>query len=540
VKAKYLAVLVLCFLLGACGKKNSTAPEAPIDVGEFVQSTVQLTPQAWGIVDAAIDEAVRRGTGINPDTIATSIRKLAMVASAEPTESGSAIIVKHKESHYSTILLNLRDDDRLFLPASAIRQTVEPSPPQSSLARPTLPAEHPTGNRVLILLPFQFSLKEDPARISAPFIAAGFTVTVYANEEVTLERCRGDFLAGFHAIYFSTHGIGRGRTLGGRHSTILSTREPVTEASLASLSDDEINALAVTIIHNKAYWGISIPWLEETLSIPFPGSWFYANACESAREDNGSASFSAYLLTHGVGGFSGYDASINYLMTAEIDPLLVSWLLSGKSLADATHLVHTDLGLLAHSWLLRNVYSAQKVDAELLDSSQRLTEPYYLLATGADFPYNTCIIDFFCRATYHHSTKGENSFAFGRLVEVKGKVLNGVFNGNALYKDEFKEESKTAEIQIDLVKHQITRFKITGYSKDIISTNWSISGTSVPLPGNSTNSYFYVKGTDFGKYVGKVEYFSSWKEPDGLTVSEDLVRLNVDADSQISFQFSNR
>lgn len=358
---------------------------------------------------------------------------------------------------------------------------------------------------------------------------------MYTDEEVTLSRCRGDYLAGFDVILFSTHGGADGETLDGRKTTDLFTGEDALNSDWGPLTAGELNALSVAAVKGVVYWTIGVPWLNETLTKPFPKSYFHAGACETAMVDRGETSLSEFLLSHGVGGFNGYDASINTKLAGKICTSLLDKLSSGQSLIEASDNVRNDIWLRAYtfsSYLFRN----KAVNVALLDDAQSIEAPYYLIPTS--FPYDHCKVDFFAKGHYSSTFLGEYDAYASKSVTVQGTLSDKVFKGTYYLNMGSSEDSAKVEIAVDVAKHLITGFKVSGSLVAPTSVDrWSFESSAVPLEGNDINSHFITSGSDMIKYIGPVKRRMTTLANGQVAEETNLLYLISTEDGKLEFTF---
>jgi hypothetical protein len=542
-KKLFFVLVALCSCFFACSEKKITSPSNKNKIIESLEKFSSLAPAINDIINEEIDEAVGSNSYSAADSIAERIEKLEDVETAIPTESGTLIVVTLKDGYHYNALVGLRDDGRLFTPAGGSLRGMESHRSLHILRKKAGPGrieEYPEGKKALILAPFQWSFKEDLNLFSKSLADAGFSVTMYTDKEVTLSRCRGDYLAGFDVILFSTHGGAHARTMAkdGRVTTDLLTGEAALESDWGLLTAGELDAVSVGTVNGVVYWAVGVPWLNETLTKPFPKSYFHAGACETAMVDRGEASLSEFLLSHGVGGFNGYDASIDSYMAETICSSLLDKLGSGQSLIEASDNVRNDLLLRAVTFYYR-LFGQKTVNVGLLDDDQRIEAPYYLIPTS--FPYDRCKIDFFAKGHYGSTFLGEYDAYASKSVTVQGTLSNKVFKGAYYLNTGSSQDSANVEIAVDAAGHLITGFKVSGSLVAATSVDrWSIESSVVPLEGNDINSHFISSGSDMMEYIGPVKRRMTTLA-NGLVVEEtNLLYLVPTEDSKLEFTFFDR
>jgi hypothetical protein len=542
-KKSCIPLACVCFLLASCSKKSPTKPQSQDGPGQTILSVSRIAEESGAFVETAVAAAFASDGSIDPQAIADSIATIPGVSSAAPTETGSGITVRMANGHSTNILLDRRDDERLF------KQTEGPPIGKPDLrflapgpsAKPFGAAscrEYPENKNAVILAPFQRDFGEDLALLAGLLRSAGYAVSVFENEEAGLNRFRSDSLAKYGAVLISTHGMAGGETLDGRVSTMLWTGERSTLQSLNSVTVPEMLALGAGSVKGTSYWAVSVPWLTLTLRGSYPKTWFYASGCETMRVTSGRTSLVEFLLANGAGGVSGYSAPINTYLADEIGWRLTDGMVQGKSLQQASDDVRGDVGLRAYAFYLRNIKQNSRSTVDFLSNSQRITEPVTLFLVQADFPYTGCRFAFSSRASFNKSTTGEYQFMFGREREVTGTFSNGVFQGTSTTSDGIHEDTHTIEIALDLLNHRITHFRMTGTETNNARTTYSIESKSIALQGNVTNGYFYANGTDVADLMGNVTYESTWTEAGGVVVTDRLTAVKYGADTRLEVQFN--
>ncbi|RPH98071.1 MAG: hypothetical protein EHM72_13100 [Calditrichaeota bacterium] len=541
-KKQCLILIALCSCFFACSEKNIPSPSSNKEIKESFEKFSTITPAINDLVRMEIDQAVQRNRIIAADSIAEKIEKLDNVAAAAATESGARIIVTMKDGHHYNVLVGLRNDERVFMPVSGSLAIME-SPRYLHVLQkqggPNQIEEYPEGKKALILAPFQWSFQEDLDHYSQLLTDAGFSITMFTNQEVTLSRCRGDYLAGFDVIIFDTHGGANAKTMDGHITTDLLTGAEVIDTDWDQLNEDEYNALGqATLDGGVVYWAIGVPWLKETLTKPFPKSYFHALACESAMIDHGEASLSEFLLSHGVGGFNGYDAVIASRLAQSIFASLLENLGSGQSLKEASDNVRSDVWLRGLAYVSR-LYGYKNLSVDLLDDDQRIEAPYYLMANS--FPYQYCKVDFFAKGRYNSSSLGEYDSYTSKTITVQGIFSNKVFKGAYDLNMGSSKDSAKVEIAVDVAKHLITSFVMSGSTVAATSIDkWSLESSTISLAGSDINSHFIIKGSDMAKYLGPVKRRMTTLANGQVAEETNLLYLIPTEDSRLEITFFDR
>jgi uncharacterized protein (TIGR02145 family) len=368
-----------------CERPENNEKEFPNTIEEINQSSKnakRIGSQSSILVDNAISSALNQNGLVNSNQIANDIQKINGVISAKSTSSGAGIIVKTEDSIFLNILVLTKDDERLFKTTKSdglFKAEIIASKSSSNYIKPN------GSRKALILAPFQDSFKSDLDNISGLLNSAGYTVDQYINSEAKLNKFRGDFLNKYDIIYISTHGLADGTTRDGTKSTILLTRETWNNETMGSLTAQENRSIGGGTIPNGSdiYYTITVPWLNLTTTQNFTYSWIYADACESAKIDNGPASFSEAFLELGAEGYNGFDVSINNSVANPIAEKMFFQFTSGLSLTEASNKVRKDPILLAIKWTIGLI--SETFDVSSFDDNQLNSEMFYLFDPRFDY-----------------------------------------------------------------------------------------------------------------------------------------------------------
>lgn len=379
-----IGIFFFVLVFNSCQKENDSNtdkfPTTPEEIAEAIESTNLIVSEGYEIIENAISGAFASDGLVDPNQLAEQIVNIADVEKADATSTGTGIVIKQKDGTHTNLLVVTRDDDRLFIESSKKSATTNMQSVLMVNENPVVP----TGEgKALILAPFHSDFNENLELISSLLASAGYDVDIFENENANLARFHGDYLNNYDVIYISTHGGANLSTRGGDVSTILLTGEVYTLEKTTSLSADEQLAVA-TGSHDgtTSYFAISVPWIKLTTSQDFTTSWFYADACESAMTDNGSASLSEALLDLNVAGFNGFDATINSILSNAITKKMMSEFTAGLSFTVSSEKVLNDWGLKAKAWALRLISSSNADDAirvDLFDYNITITDPFYLI-----------------------------------------------------------------------------------------------------------------------------------------------------------------
>jgi len=375
----FIGLLLIVLIFNSCQIDDNDSynifPTTSEQIAEAVENTKLIVNDGGIIIEDVISNAFYSNDLIDPNQIAEQIKSIKGVESAEPTSTGTGIVVKQKDGTYTNLFVVTQDDERLFIE----NRTKSVSEKTNKFAQTEGNPVFPNGNsKALILAPFQKSLNKDLNQLEQLLNTAGYEVDKYENENASLDRFNGDFLNNYDVIFIDTHGAANFRTRGGDISTVLLTGEEYTTKKTESLSDKEQKAIAIGGHNGKAYFAISIQWLNITTKDNFPNSWFFASACETAMVDNGSSSLSEGLLKLGVIGYNGYDAAITSRIAGPIAEKMMAIFSSGLAFNDASDEVRQDWGLRAISWLLRLV-AGNAANVDLFDNNKKISDSFYLI-----------------------------------------------------------------------------------------------------------------------------------------------------------------
>lgn len=392
-----LGLVVSFLLVTGCGDSPSEPPanapppfpETDEEISESTQNTEEIAQQGAVLLEQRVSQSVG-GDFLDPEELSSEIAGLDEVASVAVSEVGTSLIISHKDGTKSNVLLVDRSDSRLFEPVPGKAGVG----PVYSEASPVLTLffaskEFPTGNKALILAPYQDDFGEDLNNFQGLLEAAGFEVDRFDNADADLDKFRGSYLEQYDAIYIASHAGAGLRTRGGVLTTGVVTGEVVSSERDLELKHAGNEYRNIAIANGR--YALSVPWLQETAT-EFSGSYIFVNACESSLHDSGSQSLSAAFFGLGAGGYNGYDESINSALAEAIAEKLLAGLTSGKSIEQATQDVHDDVGLQLYAWFLRVILpdeSEPSARVDLLDSSQRITEDYFIFDPDQIVGYST-------------------------------------------------------------------------------------------------------------------------------------------------------
>lgn len=381
-----LATLFLGALLAGCGGDSPTRPDDGPTGQELVESAddqARVTREAADQSDQAIEEETRGGGSVDVRALADQTSEIQGVADVTPSDNGTSIAVRLSNGAFTNVLLNRRDDPRIFGENGSNREVAVRIPDAGSHSSASVLADRfPEGDRAVILAPFQADFQQDLSDLRQPLEAVGFEVDVFTGGQANLDRFRGSFLQQYDVIYISTHGAAGGMTTDGRRTTMLLTGETTSESRHTELGAEALADLGVGGVagHNASYYAVTAQWLRATAS-DFGEAYVFADACESSHDDSGSGSLSATLHDLGAGGFSGWDETINVGLANPAAEKLVVNLTAGDRLTQAGQDVRSDLGLQALAFVIRvRLPDADEPTARigLLDETTRTSEDFFL------------------------------------------------------------------------------------------------------------------------------------------------------------------
>jgi len=387
----YLLLLTVGLSVGGCdifssgGDGGSSFPETEEEIQQAAENTEDIRQKAQPVIDNEIDQASSSGESVNAPALAQEIEDFESVNSAKASSSGASISVEQEDGTSSNFILAQRNDGRFFERVESSSQvnssgiTEEEEKLQLAIKKGSK-----DGGEAVILAPFQSSFNAPLDRISELFESAGFSVDLFVNGNANLGKFRGDFLAQYDAIYIGTHGADGVSTRDGTTTATLLTGTEFSQGRQNSLSDDLRRAVVTSYAEGSTYYGISVPWLEQTLknddftadSEDFSADWVFANACESTLTDSGQSSLVRAFLDNGAGGYTGWDIVVPNQLAISAGETLTSNVTSGRSLSTSTQNTITS-GLNPIEWVAyllgQDVSNVQEID-----SNQRTSDSYYL------------------------------------------------------------------------------------------------------------------------------------------------------------------
>lgn len=374
-------VIFLIALAFSCQKEDNGNPDkfptTTEQIAEAIKNTERIVDNGDIIIENAILNAYNSNQLIDPEQIASQIRNIENVESAEVTPSSTGIVIKQKDGTYTNLLVVTDNDERLFIENENKSTSLNLKSIILTTENPVLPNG---SGKALILAPFQASQKTNLKQISKLFQTIGYSVDTYEDGDANLQRFNGEFMNNYDIVFIRTHGAANYKTRGGDISTVLLTGEEYSENTTNSLTENEQKAIATGGHDGKSYFAISSQWVKITTSNRFTNSWVYVSACESAMIDQGDASLSETFLNLGAAGYNGFDKTINTSLATSIAEKMVARFTSGLNFTNASKEVLNDRGLKAKAWTLRlTAKNDDPIHVELFDYKKIISDPFYLI-----------------------------------------------------------------------------------------------------------------------------------------------------------------
>jgi uncharacterized protein (TIGR02145 family) len=385
---KFLITILLLNLISySCEKPDDQLkkfPKTEEELRESIELSKKITQEGNLIIETAISAAINQGQKVDVNEITANLKKIKGVYDATPTESGIGIVVDLIDSTCLNLLVVASDDERLF----EIDYGGKSLQPLNMLIKKSESSKStPSGNgKALILAPFQEKFKTDLGKITAFLKAAGYKSYQKIDQFADLNSFRGDTLIKYDIVLIITHGMADGKTNNRVKSTLLATGQKLDDVIfLRDLSTEEQNAVARLGLKKDEHFAISVPWINVTTKSDFPNSWIYADACESAKIDNGPSSFSEVFLNKGAGGYNGWDSGVSYPFANIVMETMTEKFSSGLSFTTATDAVRKDPLLLAITWsplIIPPLVIAADINIYSFDDNQTSSEPFYLIKSS--------------------------------------------------------------------------------------------------------------------------------------------------------------
>jgi hypothetical protein len=374
------------------------------------------------LYDKILDQAVGRNAMIDAATFAQAFRSMPGVKSAVPSREGAALRITPHVGEPFDYLLFRANDPRMFIsePGPAL---AEASPPEARLieaskeglealsARPVWPS----NRRALILLPFQRKFGEDPRFWRGLFEAMGFDVEVYTEQQVTLDKLRGDYLSQFGVVYISSHGTEGWYVHSDRQTTFIASGEIASEARKRSLSPRELAVLGDIEMADSRRWEITPDWLIETGG-RFANTILILNSCWSLSDSNGRQNFGD-LVQSGALAVIGWEELMSIPMANWTAAKFLSEMMSNAgSLHEATQAVHGA----RYPWSIIVRYGNRAVGTPI--DRIKVSTRYFQTRTATSAPV-TLFPNFTGSWTAVHDCGSDGSFTMPVEVEQKGVLL---------------------------------------------------------------------------------------------------------------------
>ena len=370
----FLIILVISI---SCAKQN--------EPDEIIDAAI-ITDEALQIVNNVIDNALSEESSIDPQLVADEIASIKGVKSATPSSSGVCIRIELSDETFTNVFLVTKDDERLFEETTTKSLATKLD---TAIFQQYVPVFPNGDGKALILAPFQRFFLENLSRIEEDLMLAGYSVDIYKNDQATLDRFRGSFLAEYDVVYINSHGGAGVATLGGDLRTAVLTGEAYNLSTRKSLSYDEKQGIVKIAAYKfgKEYFGISAQWLRETQGKAFPNSWIFINACESA---DSTESLSEAFFEMGAVGYHGWKYITSNIFSNHTGARLFDYFTSGLSFNDASDNTRNTLSLLT-PFELRNPF--KRFDKSYLVNVKNTNDPFYIVEPKGDPPVADFTVD---------------------------------------------------------------------------------------------------------------------------------------------------
>ena len=320
-------------------------PQTEDEMMETIKLAESISAQSKIIIDNAKKAS---GTEIaDAETVASRMRELDGVISAEPSLDGGTVVVMQRDSLYVNILLNTTD---------SYHDHENESPKSSASTRSTVGnMVIPDGKDALILAPFQSSFNKPLEDYKSYLNGMGYTVQVFEDDKADISKFDGEYLEQFDVVIIDTHGGHHVRNLTSVDFTSVSSGTRFTsETSIEELwysiknkdfspadSKQLYNDYFVVGIDGKNYLAASNLNLH---SARFEDKFVFLSACETATDITGNGSLMKAIKDRGAGAVLGYNISIPTTQNNVITQCLFSCLEIGLSLEEAILLSKHVLG----------------------------------------------------------------------------------------------------------------------------------------------------------------------------------------------------
>lgn len=376
------AVAGVSFSLVGCDSSGSSPsepsfPTSPEEIQKAVNDAQQVTSEGRNIVTDEISEATSDGS-FDISAVQDEVESLDQVRSAEPNGPNTLISAQLESGITVNIPIVRQDRDALFEKASGSSSASLQTEHDGVVPARHRPSSTESGSAVY-LAPFQSEFDRDIESVTSQLESAGFSVDVFTNEDASLDRFRGDFLAQYDVVYFDTHGNAFGSQTDGTSGQTYLTTGTGTEG-LTELSQEVRKSVA----SGGERVAVTPEFFRLTMGDEsFSDTWVYAQACASDLIESGDGSLSETMLDLGAGGYGGYDSFVNGRLLGLIGETLTSELAAGRSLEEATQGTKSDLGIEALEWILSVPALAQDLpgalDVNELATRSPSSDPYYIV-----------------------------------------------------------------------------------------------------------------------------------------------------------------
>ena len=311
---KIMLVFALFFIYG-CSKednpdKNNT--DDPYNEQGLVLIN-KVSEQCGNYIESYLDQYFSQSGNADIKDLVKKINNIDEVEEASTNDDNSVIRIELKNGACFNFVIFREDDERLITEDMGNLIQQFSNAPNLSNNITTLRATEsnyntPTVKKALILAPFQSSFNDDLSDLDLYLRNAGYDVTLFANQDATIDKFRGEYLKQFGVIYIHTHGSYSSKSLSRKESSMVSL---VTGSKFNSLAEylssnydkwEGDNLGLVDLYENGVlYLSVSEEWISKNLS-SLPNSFVYIDACYSAK----NAQLPNIFFNSGAGAYVGW------------------------------------------------------------------------------------------------------------------------------------------------------------------------------------------------------------------------------------------
>ncbi len=376
-----LIVAVLFSLILINCSKDKTKTENQNDL-LFSEVVAKILKGGKEIISSQIDKAITDEQQIDFDKIISDIGKIQGVTSVEVNTTGSVVLVQTDTNESINLLVFNKADNRFDIDSDSDSGKKND---YSSIKPPVKPNG---SGKAIILAPFQKEFKEELDFLSTMLENAGYQTTIYENQEVTLDKVRGDFISQFDIVFISSHGSRDAKLFKKDEKAPILSIAPDTEENKLKewnkLTDEEKNTIALmgTDLEN-ANFAVSPEWFRITTSGTFNNAWVYLNACESTAVNSGNNSFVTTFHDLNTAGINGYSNLIAISLANAIAEKATGDFTSGENFNTVYQNVIDDPNIIAVETRLKrkiaNLFKRTILNRKLFTAEKQIEDPFYLV-----------------------------------------------------------------------------------------------------------------------------------------------------------------